>query len=188
MSENVSTAKKKEPGFATLVIVLAAICIVMAFLLGLVNMVTEPAIQDNDQKKINEAMAAVLPVYTDGEYTEVEYAAEGTIVTGIYQAGDMGYVVQVQPTSGFSGAIDMMVGIDASGAVQGVSIIKHAETPGLGAKATDPEWQAQFIGTTEALTVMKDGGTIQSITGSTITSRAVCEGVNAARTAVEAVS
>ncbi len=69
MSENVSTAKKKEPGFATLVIVLAAICIVMAFLLGLVNMVTEPAIQDNDQKKINEAMSAVLPVYTDCEYT-----------------------------------------------------------------------------------------------------------------------
>lgn len=183
MSEN----KKKEPGMATLVIVLAAICLVMSFLLGMVDMVTAPAIDANTLRKTQEAMLAVLPEYTEGNYELVEYAEEG-IVSEISRAGDMGYVIRVVPTSGFSGAIDMMVGIDAEGVVQGISIISHAETSGLGANATKPEWQAQFIGTDTAVAVTKDGGSINAITGSTITSRAVCEGVNAARAAVEAVS
>ena len=58
---------------------------------------------------------------------------------------------------------------------------------GLGSKDTDPEWQAQFQGATDVVSVTKDGGTINAITGSTITSRAVCDGVNAARAVVEAL-
>ena len=57
----------------------------------------------------------------------------------------------------------------------------------MGSKATDPEWQAQFAGATDIVSVTKDGGTIEAITGSTITSRAVCDGVNAARAVVEAL-
>ena len=53
--------------------------------------------------------------------------------------------------------------------------------------ATEPEWQAQFQGATDEVSVTKDGGTINAITGSTITSRAVCDGVNAARAVVEAL-
>lgn len=60
-------------------------------------------------------------------------------------------------------------------------------TVNMGSKATDPEWQAQFAGATDIVSVTKDGGTIEAITGSTITSRAVCDGVNAARAVVEAL-
>ena len=87
----------------------------------------------------------------------------------------------------FGGAIDMMAGINSAGEVTGLAIITHAETSGLGSKATDPEWQAQFAGATDIVSVTKDGGTIEAITGSTITSRAVCDGVNAARAVVEAL-
>ncbi len=178
-------AKKKEPGMATLVIVLAAISVVMAFLLGVVNNVTAPAIEANKQAKTEKAMNKVLPA---DAYTEMEYTGSDPLVTGMYAAGDAGYVVLVTPMSGFSGAIEMMAGIDKDGVITGIDIIGHAETSGLGANATKPEWQAQFVGGEGEVKVTKDGGAIEAITGSTITSRAVCDGVNAALKAVAEVA
>lgn len=187
-----STAKK-EPGMASLVIVLALICLVVAALLGLVNQVTAPAIAANTEKTIQDSLKVVLPA---DEYTKVEElpVTEVTLDTGtvvpvlaVYQAGEDGYVVETNSPNGFGGALDMMAGINSAGEVTGLAIITHAETSGLGSKATDPEWQAQFAGATDVVSVTKDGGTINAITGSTITSRAVCDGVNAARAVVEAL-
>ena len=79
----------------------------------------------------------------------------------------------------------MMAGVDNDGNVTGIAIISHAETSGLGSKSTDPEWQAQFKGVNGTIGVTKDGYQINAITGSTITSRAVCDGVNAAIAVVE---
>ena len=78
----------------------------------------------------------------------------------------------------------MMVGI-AQGKVTGISIISHTETPGLGAvagadNAKGDQFRDQFVGLSGELAVSMDGGTIDSITSATITSRAVTEGVNAA--------
>ena len=81
----------------------------------------------------------------------------------------------------------MMAGIDNDGNVTGIAIISHSETSGLGSKSTDPEWQAQFKGLNGVVSVTKDGGQVEAITGSTITSRAVCDGVNAARLVVESL-
>ena len=172
-----STAKK-EPGLAMLVIVLALICLVVAALLGLVNQVTAPAIAANTEKTIQDSLKVVLPA---DSYEKVEYDGgditldTGTVVPvlAIYQAGEEGYVVETNSPNGFGGAIDMMAGINSAGEVTGLAIITHAETSGLGSKATDPEWQAQFAGATDIVSVTKDGGTIEAITGSTITSRAV---------------
>lgn len=175
---------KKEPGMFMLVLVLAVISFVMAFLLGWINNLTAPSIAENTWKKTEAAMKQVLPA---DSYTQLGYEGANPYVTDIYQAGEEGYVVLVTPTSGFSGAIEMMAGFSADGAVTGIAIINHAETSGLGSKATDPEWQAQFIASTEDVKVTKDGGTIEPITGSTITSRAVCDGVNAARAALAEV-
>ncbi len=183
MSEN-KAATKKEPGMVTLVLVLAVISVVMALLLGLVNYITAPAIEANTQKTIIELQQKVLPA---DSYEALEYTGSDPWVKSITQAGDAGYVVRVGPTSGFSGEIDMMVGITTDGVVTGIAVIAHAETSGLGSKATDPAWQAQFVDSTEEVKVQKDGGAIVSITGSTITSRAVCDGVNAARAALENV-
>ena len=186
-----STAKK-EPGLAMLVIVLALICLVVAALLGLVNQVTAPAIAANTEKTIQDSLKVVLPA---DSYEKVEYdGGDITLDTGavvpvlaVYQAGEEGYVVETISPNGFGGAIDMMSGFNSAGEVTGLAIITHAETSGLGSKATDPEWQAQFAGATDIVSVTKDGGTIEAITGSTITSRAVCDGVNAARAVVEAL-
>ena len=168
--------KKKEPGMAQLVVVLLVISAVVALLLGVVNMVTAPAIAANEEAKTQEAMTQVLPA---DSYEPVEYTGDPT-VTAVYKAGDAGYVVQVSPATSFNGGLSIMVGVDANGACSGISVVSTSETSGLGSNASKPDWQAQFIGATGEVKVSKDGGTINAITGATITSRGVCEAVTSA--------
>lgn len=128
MSE--TATKKKEPGMATLVIVLFAICAATALLLGLTNYVTAPFIAANNEKTTQEAMAAVLPA---DSYDEVEYTGGDAMVQAVYKAGDAGYVVEVKPATSFSGNLTIMVGVDNTGACSGISITSTGETsrPGL---------------------------------------------------------
>ena len=79
----------------------------------------------------------------------------------------------------------MMVGVDHDGKVLGISIVSHTETSGLGAVAAastsaGESFRGQFVGMSGSVSVTKDGGEVDSLTGATITSRAVCTGVNAA--------
>ena len=180
MSEAVMN--KKEPGIAQLTIILGAICLVCALLLGLVNMITADPIKAAKQRKTEQAMEAVLPA---DSYESVEYTGGDALVKAVYRAGDAGYVVEGTP-SGFGGEVDLMVGVGSDGTVTGISVITHSETSGLGAKAkTDPEWGKQFIGMSGEVKVSKDGGKVNDITGATITSRAVSSGVTAALEAVQ---
>ena len=117
MSENTAVVTKKEPGMASLVIVLFAISAFTALVLGLVNMVTAPQIAINTQKKTDEAKAAVL---ASEVYEDVAYAGADTTIKNIWKAGDAGYVVEVTP-SGFGGNLDVMVGVDNDGVCTGVS-------------------------------------------------------------------
>lgn len=126
MSE--TATKKKEPGMATLVIVLFAICAATALLLGLTNYVTAPFIAANNEKTTQEAMAAVLPA---DSYDEVEYTGGDAMVQAVYKAGDAGYVVEVKPATSFSGNLTIMVGVDNTGACSGISITSTGETSGL---------------------------------------------------------
>ena len=177
---NETATKKKEPGMATLVIVLFAICAVTALLLGLTNYVTAPFIEANKAKTTQEAMAKVLPY--DGEYAKVtdQYSGGDATVLNIYSAGDTGYVVEVKPATSFSGNLTVMVGVGADGACTGISITSSGETSGLGSNASKPAFADQFVGKTGEVKVTKDGGEINAITGATITSRGVCEAVTSA--------
>lgn len=80
MSENTAVVTKKEPGMASLVIVLFAISAITALVLGLVNMVTAPQIAINTQKKTDEAKAAVL---ASEVYEDVAYAGADTTIKNI---------------------------------------------------------------------------------------------------------
>ena len=95
-----------------------------------------------------------------------------------------GYAVQVAP-NGFGGAISMMVGVSADGKVLGISIISHAETPGLGAVAsanTDKgaAFRDQFVGLIAGITIGDGETQIDALSGATISSQAIVDGVNAA--------
>jgi electron transport complex protein RnfG len=173
--------------------ILCAITLVVALVLGGVNAVTVGQIEANNQKTTEDALAALIP---DCESEELE-VAEGTTVEGYngtmveiasaYKMTDSsgevaGYCVEVLPT-GFGGAVDTMVGILPDGTVAGIQILSCSnETPGLGANATNVEFYGQFADQPGdgSLKVSKDGGDIVAITGATITSRAVTNGVDAA--------
>ncbi len=156
-----------------LVLVLLLITTVVAGLLGSVNYLTADKIAENTAKKANEAMQSVLP---SASYQKLEVTAED--ITEVYKS-ENGFVVRLN-ANGFGGAIDMMVGVDTKGAVTGISVISHSETASLGAECTREDWRAQFAGTAGELKVTKDGGTVDALTGATVTSRAVTEAVNRA--------
>ena len=185
MSES-AIAKKKEAGMAQLVLVLFAISAVVALVLGLTNMITEPYIKENKQKGINNAMAAVLPADNYEKMTD-RYAGGDPTIQDIYSAGDAGWVVQVKPSTSFSGNLTVMVGVDADGACSGISIVSSGETSGLGANASKDYFRAQFVGKSGTVQVAKDGGEIDALTGATITSRGVSEAVTNALAAAESM-
>ncbi len=165
--------------------VLLIITAVAAALLGFVSETTKVAIEEQTAKTQAEAMQAVLP---DADEFKKDEAAKlsGTIVSVNvgYQGGEIcGYVINVQP-SGFGGPIDTMVGISADGSIMGMKVLSHSETPGLGAKSTEPAFYEQYAGKQAPLNVIKSGtpkdNEIQAITSATITSSAVTSGVNEA--------
>ena len=153
--------------------------IVAAALAG-VNMVTAPIIAELNEAKTQAAIQAVLP----GGGQEIAFTDDTGLVTKVYKS-EVGYAVQVTP-AGFDGTIDMMVGIDNEGKIIGISIISHTETAGLGAVAAaktsaGENFRGQFVGMSGSVGTAKRGtGTLDAITGATITSEAVCVGVNAA--------
>ena len=161
-----------------LALTLFTITAVVAAALAGVNSITAPAIDVQNVQKTQQAIELVLP----GGGEEVDFP-ETDLVTKVY-GSDLGYAVQVTP-GGFDNTITMMVGVDKAGNVLGISIINHTETAGLGAVAAagtpaGESFRGQFVGQSGSVSVTKDGGQIDAITGATITSRAVCAGVNAA--------
>lgn len=158
-----------------LTLTLLLITAVVAGLLAFVNELTAGRIDELTRQKAEQAMREVLPAQ---DYTPLD-AALPQGVTEAYRAGDAGYVVRVAP-NGFGGAIDLMVGVKADRTVNGVAVIAHSETASLGANCTREEFRAQYAGGAGPFAVGQDGGTIEALTGATVTSRAVTDGVNAA--------
>ncbi|MPN65164.1 Electron transport complex subunit RsxG [bioreactor metagenome] len=96
----------------------------------------------------------------------------------------MGYNLTVTP-KGYGGLIEMVVGIDDEGKLIDIKILSHTETPGLGAKAADPAFSDQFEKkNVDRIVITKSAPTeeneVQAISGATITSSAVADGVNTA--------
>ena len=176
---------------------LLIICAVVAGLLAAVNAITAPIIAEAKAEKTRQAIAAVIP-YTEN-LEEISFADETGMVSKVYRAVDWNaltssqivtvdmatyYAVEVAP-SGFGGTITMMVGISGDGRVLGISIISHAETPGLGAVAaqnTDKgaAFRNQFIGLISGITIGSGENQIDALSGATISSQAIVDGVNAA--------
>lgn len=172
---------------------LSLVCMVCSALLGGVYILTGNKIKEEQVKKTNNAIALVFPslggeAYFDNQPSSERMAVElGGDSVSVYPAkrnGEtVGFAVESFSTKGFSGKIEVMVGFDMDGKIMGTSVISHAETPGLGAKMTEPAFSSQFNGKNPAvfrLAVKKDGGDVDAITASTITSRAYCDAVGRA--------
>ncbi|MDF2892449.1 MAG: electron transport complex, RnfABCDGE type, subunit [Clostridia bacterium] len=175
--------------------VLFIVCAIAAVLLGFTNEVTFEKIAAQIEKANNEARQIVLPAsdeftkLDETKLAEIKANPDYSIVRDVYEAktgGSLtGYTVMVAP-KGYGGAIEMIVGIDANGTVQGIKIGTNNETPGLGKNAEKPAFSDQYKNKTwdSQISVIKSGtpkeNEISAIAGSTITSKGVTEGVNKA--------
>ena len=182
-------------------------CLVVAGLLGGVNAITKDKIAAINWENTVAAMQAVAadpenttynetPLENTEAMTAAADAAGGTL-GAIYEAqvnGEAaGYAVTVS-ASGSQGTIEMMVGVDAAGAVTGVSVVSHSETAGIGTKVIDNEPTAsgtgvldQFVGKSAADGTLEVGSNVDAITGATVSTRGITTGVNAALAAIGAM-
>jgi electron transport complex protein RnfG len=183
--------KKLESSLTNMVLVLTGVAVIMGGILAFVNHLTEGPISDQRTKALADGIKTVMGVdnlkvaKTDTVRQNDAKGKELTFV--IYQTQDskgkdLGAAVE-STTGGFGGDLKVLVGFDTEGQILGYTLLEHAETPGLGAKAD--KWfqkgeKGDIIGKTpvEPLTVSKDGGQVDAITASTITSRAFLLAVN----------
>lgn len=174
----------KESTFGNMVLSLTTICLVCSALLGVVYSVTKSPIEQAELAKVNDAISAVTPEFDNVPSQESQKEGDSEIFVARKGGEVVAYAIKVK-VGGFGGPLQMMVGFTPDGVIYNTSVISHSETPGLGAKITDENIQprAQVKGKAAAetnLTVSKDGGDIDAITASTITSRAFLKGVSAA--------
>lgn len=181
-----------QSSFKNMVLCLFVICIVCSTLLAVVYAVTAAPIQAAAEAKTNAAIAQVVPPF-DGSPEEGSVSVDGAdypYYTVSDASGVAGYAI-ISSGSGFSGAVQVMVGFYPDGKIYNTAVLSQAETPGLGAKCVEPEFRDQFKDFDPAvkkLSVAKDGGDVNAITASTITSRAFCDALNGAVRAFNAIT
>lgn len=191
--------KKLESSLTNMVLVLTLVAVIMGGILAYVNHLTEGPINEQKEKALADGIKTVmcvqdLKVASTDEVRQNDAKGKEMVFT-VYQIQDaqgqqLGAAVE-STTGGFGGDLKILVGFDPEGNILGYTLLEHAETPGLGAKAD--KWfqkgqKGDIIGKNpaESLVVSKDGGQVDAITASTITSRAFLLAVNNAYKAYQA--
>lgn len=181
---------ERMKGVLRCAVVLFAVAASVALLLATVNMLTAGAIARNEAAAEQAALFEVMPGAESFEELNIEDIL-GDGVEKVYAASgadgeSVGCCVKIAQ-NGYGGIIGAVVGVGSDGKVTGVSVISHAETPGLGANIEKESFRQQYIGQ-KSVSVVKSGakaGEINAVTGATVSSKALSEGVNKA---VEAAS
>ena len=178
-----------KSSFKNMTLCLLTICLICSAVLAVVYSITKEPIEiakkEKDQKAIKEVMPASAVVIDT--LRTISIGAETYKYNTAFEADSItvvGYAINVAPV-GFGGPIEMKVGITDDGLIWNVKVLSHAETPGLGAKCTEPAFSGQFhkVDPSDPKNLKitkdggKDGGKINAITASTITSRAYSQGV-----------
>ena len=172
--------------------VLGLVCLLCSGILGGVYALTKEPIDKAAVKKTEAAVAMVLPSFESTEKETVDLSGKTySYYKALNGSEAAGYAVE-SSVSGFGGPLTLLVGITPDGVVYNTSVLSHSETPGLGAKCTsDEKFTAQWKGfdpSSKILSVKKDGGDVDAITASTITSRAYALAVENALAAFKAIS
>lgn len=167
---------KKE--FFKLSAILCIITLVAALILAGVNKITAPAIALAEIKATKDAMYKIIPAAKDFE----DSADDENLKIAVNEEGQpIGYCAKVT-SNGYGGDIVMMVGMDTDMTIQGIEILSHGETAGLGAKITEDKFKSQFKeknadGLKVVKTPTENPQEFEAVTGATISSRAVQKGI-----------
>lgn len=181
--------KKLESSLKNMLLVLTGVTVVSVALLAYVNQLTKGPIARAEAQALSDAVRAVVPGFDNDPIAEKKVQKVDGVGYAVYPATKGGtYVGAAVEASamGFGGELRILVGFDAQGNILDYSLLSHAETPGLGSKAD--AWfkkggKGDITGMNPGeapLVVDKDGGQVDAITASTITTRAFLAAVNAA--------
>lgn len=186
--------KKLESSLTNMVVVLVAVAVITGGLLAWVNDFTSGPIKVQKDLVLSEGIKTVMGLsdikVTDNDTINKEIGGKPNLFV-VHKVSDasgnfLGAAVE-SSSMGFGGELKVLVGLDAKGKVLGYTVLQHSETPGLGAKADkwfQKDGKGNIIGrdlsTSKPLVVSKDGGDVDAITASTITSRAFLKAVNQA--------
>lgn len=183
-----------QSSFKNMSLCLLVICLVCSALLAGVYALTKEPIDAAAKAKNEAAIKEVLPevAVTIEEERTVDFEGSSYTYNLAYDelGNTVGCAINVAP-SGFGGPIAIKVGFDVNGVIWNTKVLSQAETPGLGAKCVEPAFSDQFKGFDPAqktLAVKKDGGDVDAITASTITSRAYAEGLTLAVKVFDAIA
>ena len=187
---------KKESTFTNMVFTLFLVTLVASTALALIYEVTKGPIEEAKRLRKMSAIGEVMPGFDNDPGSEMSKLGIGKDTLYFYRArmGDelTGIAVESFTYSGFSGLVRIMVGFLPDGTIHDISVLEHAETPGLGDKMiksksfdknTGLSWSSQFSGKDPrnfTLRVKQDDGEVDAITAATITSRAFCNAVQRA--------
>lgn len=163
-----------------LVTVLFCITAVAAIILGVTNQYTSPIIEHNAMVKYQAALKEVYPEADEFKKVEEDYSEDHNIieVQEAIKGGEVvGHVVKAVGNGGYGGDIVFVIGLDNDSKVVGFNVLSASETPGFGAKVTEPDYTAAVIGSENA-------DDIHAISGATITSNAMARGYKAVWEAV----
>ena len=181
--------KKLESSLKNMLLVLTGVTVISVALLAYVNQLTAAPIAEAEAQALSDAVRAVVPGFDNDPIAEQKIQKVNGVDYAVYPATKGGTYIGAAieaSTMGFGGTLRVLVGFDAEGNILDYSLLSHAETPGLGSKAST--WfkkggKGDIIGMNPGktpLAVDKDGGQVDAITASTITTRAFLSAVNAA--------
>lgn len=181
--------KKLESSLKNMLLVLTGVTAISVALLAYVNQLTAEPIAEAEARALSDAVRAVVPGFDNDPIAEQKIQKVNGVDYAVYPATKGGTYIGAAieaSTMGFGGTLRVLVGFDAEGNILDYSLLSHAETPGLGSKADS--WfkkggKGDIIGMNPGkapLAVDKDGGQVDAITASTITTRAFLSAVNAA--------
>jgi electron transport complex protein RnfG len=182
-----------KSSFKNMTLCLLAICLVCSALLaGVYALTAEPiaaAAAAKNEAAIKEVLPEVAVAIEEERTVEVDGQAYSYNLAYDEQGNTVGCAINVSAL-GFGGPIVIKVGFDVNGCICNTKVLSQAETPGLGAKCVEPAFSDQFKGWNPAekdLAVKKDGGDVDAITASTITSRAYADGLLLATKVFQAI-
>jgi len=194
---------KKQSGFIKDAIILFAITLISGLILGFVYDITKAPIAAAAKAAKNEAYAVVFPDAKDFEENDAEKAKIAETADEISGKGfghvnidevvdakdnsgnNVGRVITATSKDGYNGTVQLSVGVKSDGTVVGITFLTLAETPGLGMRAGEKDFYSQYANkNTKEFKLVKGSASgdneIAAISGSTITSSAVTNAVNAA--------
>jgi Na+-translocating ferredoxin:NAD+ oxidoreductase subunit G len=161
---------------------LTLICAIAALALANVAEVTRGPIAASEARAQREAVEAVLPSFARLAIDTLQTKTDDPVLyfSGVDDTGPTGTAFKSTSGLGYSGEIEIILGVNPAGEISGVRILRHAETPGLGANYAAPSMLDQFYKgrlISDNWKLTKDGGEVDAVTGATVTGRAIADAI-----------